>query len=239
MARIITRAVFFSLLVFSVGCGGKEGEEDPEPPVEPEKVEPINFGSATFGSVSDIDGNSYKTVVIGTATWMAENLRTTKFKNGDAITKLVAGSNWTRASTPGYFAYNDNADLIAVYGHLYNGYVKVDERGICPSGWHVPNTADWNAIGTALGGSGAAGGRMKEQGTAHWVTSNNADNSSGFTGLPGGSMYKGNLTDRGTDGYWWGAAPADFYYLTNLLVNLRHKSTAVMTEGLSIRCVKD
>jgi uncharacterized protein (TIGR02145 family) len=236
MARIISTVAFVSLLAFFPGCGG---EKDPEPTVEPSEVEPINFGSATFGSVSDIDGNSYKTVIIGTATWMAENLKTTKFKNGDAISKLAAGSQWLSATTPGYFAYNDDEGLISVYGHLYNGYAKNDERGVCPSGWHVPSSEEWNALGTALGGADLAGGRMKEQGTAHWVTTNNADNQSGFTGLPGGSMYKGFLTDKGTDGYWWSTNTGHFFYLTNLQTRLRHKDTAVINEGLSIRCVKD
>jgi uncharacterized protein (TIGR02145 family) len=240
MARNIPTIVFVSALAFFPGCSDKEeAAEEPAPPVTPTKVEPINFGSATFGSVSDIDGNTYKTVVIGTATWMAENLKTTKFKNGDAISKLPDGSEWLIASTPGYHNYNDHEGLISVYGHLYNCYVRIDPRGVCPSGWHAATPEDWNAIGVALGGAAAAGGRMKEQGTAHWVTSNNSDNQSGFTGVPGGSMYKGRVTDMGTDGYWWSTAEGDFFYLTNVEVNLRHKSTAVMNEGLSIRCVKD
>jgi uncharacterized protein (TIGR02145 family) len=240
MARFTLPIVFLLALAFFTGCGNKEEAADEPKPVDtPTKIEPINFGSATFGSVSDIDGNTYKTVVIGGATWMAQNLKTTKFKNGDPLLKLAAGSEWLTAGSSGYFAYNDHEGMISVYGYLYNGYAKSDARGVCPSGWHVAKPGDWTALAAALGGEGAAGGRMKEQGTAHWATINNSDNQSGFTGVPGGSMYRGALTDMGTDGYHWSTGDGDFFYLTNNQVDLRHKNTALMTEGLSIRCVKD
>jgi uncharacterized protein (TIGR02145 family) len=236
MKKIILMFGCVLSLAFFSRCGKDEG---PDPSsITPPEFEPINFGSATFGSVNDIDGNSYKTVTIGTATWMAENLRTTKFRNGDAITK-VAGNQWALTKNPEFYAYADNADLISLYGHLYNGYVKDDIRGACPAGWHLPTSAEWDAIAVALGGATSAGNKMKEQGTAHWISSNSSDNQSGFTGMPGGSMYQGRLTDLRADGYFWSATPGDFYYLTNTYPNLRTKNTALLSEGLAIRCVKD
>jgi len=235
MTKNILTLVCVSALALFPGCKG----EDPAPTITPPKFEPINFGSATFGSVNDIDGNSYKTVAIGAATWMAENLKATKFNNGDAISEGFDGTAWTATTTPAYYDYGTNQDVISLFGYLYNSYVKDDDRNVCPSGWHVPTPQDWSAVGTALGGASAAGGKMKEEGQSHWVASNNSDNSSGFTGMPAGSLHNGALSDTGTDGYWWSTAPGDFFYLTNSMSELRHKSSAALHEGLSIRCVKD
>jgi len=236
MTRNIWALVCLSALAFFSGC-----DKDEDPPTTPPTgtVEPINFGSATFGSVSDIDGNVYKTVIIGTATWMAENLKVTKFNNGDVIPKLGGGTTWTDTTTPAYYNFTDNANMITLYGHLYNSYVKDGARQVCPSGWHVATPEDWNKVGSDLGGSGVAGDKMKEQGTKHWSTANVSTNSSGFTGMPAGSLHNGGLADVGTDGYWWSTGANDFYYLTNTLPELRHKSSAALHEALSIRCVKD
>lgn len=234
MKKIILSLVCVVSLIFMSRCSKDVTDPLPEPP----DTQGLNFGNATFGSVNDIDGNTYRTITVGGATWMAQNLRTSKFKNGDVITK-VAGDKWALTTNPEYYAYADNASLIALYGHLYNGYVIEDTRGACPTGWHLPTSVEWEALGAALGGVSVAGNKMKEQGTAHWVATNASNNESGFTGTPGGSMYQARLTDLGTDGYYWSATVGDFYYLTNTDAHLRHKSTAVLSEGLAIRCVKD
>jgi uncharacterized protein (TIGR02145 family) len=228
----------FALVLFS-HCKNEDPSPNPNINVPAQNNEPIDFGSATYGSVTDGEGNSYKTIVIGNATWMAENLKVTKFRNGDAIDKGQEGSTWISTTTPAYYSYGDHQDQISLYGYLYNSFAKSDPRSVCPSGWHVPALEDWSSAATALGGSSIAGDKMKEKGKAHWITTNNSTNESGFTGMPGGSLHNGNLADVGTDGYWWSTGTGDFFYLTNSMAELRHKDTAAPDEALSIRCVKD
>lgn len=224
-----------TILILSVllNCSKKD-DSDPKP-----GFIPIDFGSSTFGTVSDNEGNSYKTITIGSATWMAENLRVLKYRNGDDIDKVPTGTVWEEHTTGGVFRYHDDANNQALYGYLYNSFAKTDPRGVCPSGWHIPASDEWEALAAQLGGIDEAGTKMKEAGTAHWITPGTGDNSSGFTGMPGGSIHNGLIADIGTDGYWWSAEDGNFYYLTYNFRSLRNKDTADPDEGLAIRCVKD
>lgn len=223
--------VLFSLLNLT-GCK----KEDDAVPVVPDPTV-INFGTHDFGSVQDIEGNTYRTIVIGSATWMAENLRTSK-TNADVSLKKYPGSDaWNALTSPAYFSYNDVQANIDLYGYLYNGYAK---DNVCPTGWHLPSNDEWVELANALGGIPVAGGKMKEEGTVHWSSPNRAaTNSSGFTSLPGGSIYRGNLTDVKTDAYWWSSETGIFYYTSSGNEELRTKQTAIPSEGLAIRCVKD
>jgi uncharacterized protein (TIGR02145 family) len=226
------------LCVDFAGCK-KDDDAAPTPRVTP-AAKPIIFGPSTFGSVKDVEGTEYKTIVIGSKTWMAENLKTGTYQDGTAIQKGLSQSDWTQTTSGAVCNYEDNATNTTLYGSLYNEYVKTDSRKVCPVGWHIPSGSEWLELASHLGGIGIAGGKMKETGTTHWIVSNaGADNASGFTGLPGGSRHKGSFNDMGTDGYWWSSAPSDFFYLTNSETALRTKSTALPDEGLSIRCVKD
>lgn len=227
-------ALLCLLTALFTGCGK---DEEPAPQDNKPVHVPTNFGSATFGSVTDMEGNTYKTIVIGEETWMAENLRVTKFQNGDPIENINSGTPWMASESPAYYNYNGDADRISLYGHLYNSYVREDERNVCPSGWHVPSATEWRAIDDVLGDD--AGNKMKEEGTAHWITKNESTNESGFTGMPGGSIHNGALTDLGTDGYWWSTSGGNFFYLTNTMSEVRSKNTAAKISGLAIRCVQD
>ena len=142
------------------------------------------------GTVSDIDGNTYKTVTIGTQTWMAENLRVARYKNGTEIPLVTDETDWAALSTPGYCWYNnDEATYKANYGALYNWYT-VSTSNLCPTGWHVPTDAEWTTLTTYLGGESVAGGKLKETGTTHWTSPNTgATNESGFTVLPEGVRW--------------------------------------------------
>jgi len=198
-----------------------------------------------YGAVSDIEGNSYKTVVIGNNTWMAENLKTTKYQDGSPITTGLDNSSWIGSSEGAYMDYNRTSSNGDKFGHLYNGLAASDPRNVCPAGWHVPSAAEWNAMADNLGGGSVAGGRMKDV-SDDWASPNlEADNRSGFSGLPGGSFYSagsagaGIFSDMGTDGYWWSSDAPTFFYLTNDQTLLRTKSTATQSDGLSIRCVKN
>jgi uncharacterized protein (TIGR02145 family) len=143
------------------------------------------------GTVTDIDGNTYVTVKIGEQWWMAENLRVTKDPSGALIES---------------HAPNNDEGLIPTYGRLYtwdvvmNGATQPGAQGIAPDGWHIPSDAEWDTLFDFLGGDSVAGGRLKETGTAHWDPPNaGATNSSGFSGLPAGSLGEG----LGVGGHYW------------------------------------
>ena len=159
-------------------------------------------------TLTDIDGNVYKTVTIGTQTWMAENLKVTHYRNGDPITYVTDNGVWAAQNDvfAGYGAYCwPNGDMANkdVYGALYNGYTVFDSRNIAPVGWHVPSLDEWKTIINYLGGESVAGGKLKETGTLHWTIPNtDATNKTCFSALPGGSRTKdtGTYTNFGTMG---------------------------------------
>lgn len=190
----------------------------------------------TYGSVTDIDGNVYKTITIGTQTWMAENLKTTKYNDGTDIPNVTDNAAWAALSTPAYCWYNNDATNKATYGALYNRYaVNIGE--LAPTGWHVATYAEWNTLITYLGGSSTAGGRLKETGTGNWESPNTgATNDSGFTALPGGWRGSGQ---QGYLGLWW-LANSD----TQLRYNYSNADNVIgrviyYTDGKSVRCIKD
>ena len=147
----------------------------------------------------DIDGNIYHTLLIGTQLWMAENLKTTKFKNGDTI------PYWNNSTSRGYCWYNHDSTYKNTYGALYNYYTSSDSRSICPPGWHIPSVEDWTTLINYLGGDSVAGGKLKEAGTTHWNSPNTgATNIVGFTALPGGARdCSNNFINMGSGcGFW-------------------------------------
>ena len=161
------------------------------------------------GSISDLDGNVYKTVQIGTQVWMAENLKTTKYNNGTAIPNISDSIAWKNLTTGAYCWYNNSVVNKSNYGSLYN-YYAVNTGNVCPSGWHVPSNEEWDILITFLGGQALAGGKMKEAGNIHWIAPNTgATNSSVFKALPSGSRrfepfygYHAFNWLR-SDGVWW------------------------------------
>ncbi|MRS02493.1 hypothetical protein EG832_04585, partial [bacterium] len=213
-------------------------------------VSPIMFNSGlVYGSIADVEGNIYKTIQIGTQTWMAENLRTTRFTDGTLIPDVTDDLGWENLTTPGYCWYDNNPSSFKdTYGALYNWYTANSGK-ICPTGWHVPTTAEWNILSGYLGIDG--GGKMKETGTTTWVDPNTgASNTSGFTAIPGGSRSTYYLEYRyssfGFLGYtssWWSTTE----YMHNLgygfLLQSKESVLAIFgaskVDGLSIRCVKN
>src|SRR5664280_2965928 len=121
--------------------------------------------------VRDGDGNLYNTITIGTQVWMAENLKATKYLNGEIIGTTTA--NILEESSPKYqWAYGNDENNVPTYGRLYTWYAVTDSRSVCPTGWHVPIDTEWNALTTYLGGESVAAGKQKETGTTHWTTPN-------------------------------------------------------------------
>jgi len=201
----------------------------------------------TYGTVTDIDGNVYKTISIGTQTWMAENLKVTRYRNGDSISKITDATPWSDLTAGAYCVYSNNSDKGAIYGKLYNWYSLIDSRNICPNGWHVPTDTEWETLYSYLGGYvSITSNKMRETGITHWAYINDgATNVSGFTAIPGGMRDFGGLfTDVGQMGFWWSSAPAGdyynldavYYYLDNSGVN---RGVGSKKNGMSVRCVKD
>jgi beta-glucosidase len=205
---------------------------------------PYGYGLSYGAVVTDIDGNTYHTVTIGTQVWMVENLKTTKFNDGTAIPLVTDGAAWSNLTTPGYCWYNDSASYGNTYGALYNWYT-VNTGKLAPTGWHVPAESEWAALDTYLGGYNVDGGALKESGTAHWLSPNaGATNSSGFSALPAGCL-NGAFMDIGSKAYWWTStvcASVDCAYDRGLdysNVQMIHNSGNAKTMGFSVRCVKD
>jgi len=193
----------------------------------------------TYGTVTDIEGNVYKTITIGTQTWMAENLKTTKYRDGTSIPNVTDNSAWQNLTTGAYCHYNNDIANVAVYGELYNWYA-VDTRKICPEGWRVPEDAEWTTLTNYLGGESVAGGKLKETGFNHWQSPNEgATNVSGFTALPGSSRSDyGSFDGIGTEGRFWGKSSSTSW-LRRVSVNYDEvdRWNGNSKYGYSIRCI--
>jgi uncharacterized protein (TIGR02145 family) len=210
-----------------------------------------------IGEMTDQDGNTYPTVIIGTQEWMAKNLRVTTFDNGDDISLIgndAAGdAAWNTANYGAYAVYDTTGTgypsfEVNEFGYLYNWYAVNDGRGLCPDGWHVPSgddvSSEWKTLTDFLGGLSVAGGPMKEAGTAHWTSPNTgATNSSGFTGLPGGvRSTSGAFFNFGNFGYWWSSTESGASaWSRSLLYNFGNvdRSSNDKRFGFSVRCVRD
>jgi len=151
-------------------------------------------------TVTDVDGNIYHTITIGTQTWMVENLRTTKYKDGTPIA-VISGYHSTN---PGYSTYANSSSNKTIYGLLYNWYA-VDTGNLAPEGWRILTSNDWETLIEYLGGFEDAGSKLKESGTIHWESPNNDAMDWGFTALPGGIRDGGSATFRTLKyrGWWW------------------------------------
>ena len=199
----------------------------------------------TYGTVTDVEGNIYKTITIGTQTWMAENLKVTHYRNGKPIQNITIDTIWYKLTTGAYCDYEYNGSNSIIYGKLYNCYAVQDSQNIAPIGWHIPTSTDWITLQDYLGGQSFGGGKLKEISTKHWKSPNSgASNESGFTALPGGRRDK-TFNNIGSDGYWWSSSNippkntnATFMTVTNQIPWLMI-SCDVKSSGFSVRCIKD
>lgn len=199
---------------------------------------------AEQNNTSDIEGNIYETVTIGSQVWMKQNLRTTRFNSGEQI--ATTNQDLTDAQGASYqWAANNDINLLSNYGRLYTWYAVTDSRNLCPCGWHVPDNDEWSELIEYLGGEEVAGGKLKESGTSHWLSPNvSADNSSGFTALPAGIRdYNANFVWYETSATFWSSSDngdEDSFYYT-----LDHGMSEIVSDvysknaGFSVRCVKD
>ena len=200
-------------------------------------------------NITDSEGNSYKTVTIGTQQWMAENLKVSKYNDGTAIPNITDNSQWQTNTTGAWCNNKNDAVNNTKYGKLYNWYAvnktSNGNKNVCPTGWHVPTDAEWTVLTDYLGGLTVSGGKMKEEGTTSWNSPNTeATNTSLFTGLPGGYRdFFANYYYIGDYGYWWSSSEHDTYgawyrYLNKYNGNAnRNYFNKVI--GLSVRCLRD
>jgi len=197
-------------------------------------------------SVTDIEGNSYPIVKIGTQTWMASNLKTTKLNDGTAIALKETVNDWINSGTQGTYCWYDNNQTshASAYGALYNWY-NVNTGKLCPVGWKVPTDQDWTTLTTYLGGDAAAGPKLKESGTSHWITTSAAiTNESGFTARPGGfrHIYADFTGINNYAGWWTNTEMGTGHVWIRYIVSNPHtlqKTNVLKTEGHSVRCIKE
>ncbi len=205
-------------------------------------------------NVKDIDGNSYKTVRIGDQIWMAENLKVTQYRYGQAYIWNITGDDKFYERDEGAFCNYNNikeTTLVDIYGRLYNWYAVNDKRGLAPRGWHVPTDEEWQDLCVFLGD--LAGGKLKttgmiENGSGLWHKPNiGATNESGFNALPGGirGSYKAGCKNIGYDGYFWSSSDYRGGATTAWSRKLSCDNTEITrsnhskSAGYSVRCIRD
>ena len=219
-----------------------------------------NSSGTTYGQelsfitpVTDIEGNMYKTVVIGSKVWMAENLKVTKLNEDTDIAHTPEAVDWIVLTGAGYCWYNNDPDYNKpIYGALYNWYAA-SNANICPTGWHVPTDEEFNAMEVTLGLDQADVNTWGWRGTDHgskmksttgWSTDENGTNTSGFTALPGGYRFYSDGTYQGqnTYEYFWTATQHDddrgWYRLLEGSKTQVYKDTGNKRAGKAIRGIK-
>jgi uncharacterized protein (TIGR02145 family) len=219
-----------------------------------------NPGWLNCGTVTDIDGNIYETITIGTQCWMKSNLKVTHYRNGDQITFVTSYSEWSNITTGAYCNLNHESSNSIIYGRLYNWYAVADNRNIAPEGWHIPSDAEWTILTDYLKNNGYG-----YQGNDDHIAKAMADsscwfnyptpgtpgnnltsnNSSGFSARPGGCLTTTNsfIWTEGKGGFWWTSTVDSsdvawhrhFYHWQPEVY--RYSSSKKF--GLSVRCIKD
>ncbi|MCZ2393097.1 MAG: fibrobacter succinogenes major paralogous domain-containing protein [Chitinophagales bacterium] len=215
----------------------------------------------SYGSVIDIDGNTYATIQIGNQTWMAENLKTSKYNDGTPIQIVTDSTAWASLTTGAWSYYDNNTFYNDIYGKLYNWHA-VNTGKLCPQGWHISSDVEWLQLTIYLGANTVAGDKMKSTGTITkstglWEDSEYtiATNESGFTGLPSGCRHGHGVFSKvssfggiGTQGKWWTSTEQDTYralyrslsaFNNFVLGGEAYKQGLSKGSGLSCRCVKD
>ena len=225
------------------GYGNDNGDTNGDEDLENEG------GNDTTAQLTDIVGNVYKTVVIGDQHWMAENLKVTKYRNGDNITHILKNSTvsfaWNNNTDGAYGYYNDIAANRDTYGMLYNWYALDNSTGryICPQGWHVPTDSEFSDLVDELGSD--PGAKLKEKGTVHWSSDPGTSNSSEFTALPAGNRiaYSGFDYNLGTRAFFWTSSStgstAKYLYLRDDNSSIFSGGSSSKNSGFSIRCLED
>lgn len=195
--------------------------------------------------IKDGDGNSYKSITIGTQIWLTENLKTTSYNDGTAIPLVQDSITWMNLTAPGYCWYRNNDIYFNFnYGALYNWYV-INTGKLCPAGWHVPSNSEWTTLVSFLGEDPYAAEKLKEVGELHWIVGMmGGSNTSGFTALPAG-LRDGiaQFNGIGAAAFWWtSTVDADGTIWDRGVGSFDTKVNQYnpkKTVGISVRCLKD
>jgi uncharacterized protein (TIGR02145 family) len=225
----------------------------------------VHNPTISYGTMTDQEGNTYKTVVIGEQEWMAENLNTGVYRNGDEIPEVPGADDWDGFTEGAWVYQNNDINLACPFGKLYNWVACDDSRGLCPSGWHVPDNGEWRALISYLDPSASAnnnwsnlaGDALKstgtiEEGTGWWHpelfgegTLNNT-NSSGFSGIPGDHRYAGGtFYEIGYLGGWWSSTGVEWPAVTMRSVLTLDSGPSAgfgykpYLNAYSVRCIRD
>ncbi len=219
-------------------------------------------GVVSCGTVTDIDGTTYDAVQIDSQCWMAENLRTSSYRDGSTIKNITDDLAWGPETSGARAYYNNNADNAEPFGMIYNWYAVDDPRGLCPDGWRVPIDEDWKTLELAVGmpqseiddtghrggdSSANPGGTLKSTGTEYWLEPNEgATNTTGFSAYPGGDRNPGpeepGFWSMGRSAYFWTATETSDENAWNR--GLSYAQTSIFRTapaknwGFSVRCVQ-
>jgi len=211
-------------------------------------------------TVKDIDGNVYHTVTIGTQVWIVENLNVTKYNDGTEIPHVFDNDEWRNLTTGAYCNYDNYKSNASIYGRLYNWYA-LNTGKLCPKGWHVPSSAEWYILKEYLTNNGygyeGSGDDIAKSlaDTSGWRSSDKAgdvgndqasNNSSGFSGLPGGNREpEGMYSFMHDSGYWWSISESEYntssaYIRRLFFLGDQFEGWSLPKKyGLSVRCIKD
>lgn len=233
--------IMVAVMIFlNTGCSKEEQEKQP-----------------ITDTVEDIDGNVYKTILIGDQWWMAENLRVTTMNDGRDIVGGLNNADWEAATEPAWAVYphlqleglDSDQEVLESYGALYN-WEAARSVHICPVGWRLPDSQDWDILFEYTGGSTLAGknlrsARITPEVHPRWDIAEQPIDEFGFSALPAGQRdIHGDFAEAGEMGLWWkkdGVPTYDSHYIY-ISVTKDHVSTiseTTTTAGLSIRCLKN
>jgi uncharacterized protein (TIGR02145 family) len=196
--------------------------------------------------VTDIDGNKYRTVIIGNNEWMAENLQVTKYNDGAIILNgnALSDGQWADLGTSACTDYNKVVANSSQYGKLYNWYAVNDPRNICPIGWHIATDAEWTILVNIAGGTDLAGGRLKESGTSNWNSPNiGATDELSFKVLPAGFRNRSGYFLLGSVSMFWSSSETGqqsfWRYEIQSVTTKVLRVSSLPEEGYSVRCIKN
>ncbi len=197
-------------------------------------------------TIVDLDGNVYHAVTIGSQIWLVENLKTTKYRNGDPIQFVPDGVQWSNLTSSAYCNVLGDQSISCTYGRMYNGYAVSDARNIAPEGWHIPTILEWETLFNYLGGASIAGAKLKDSTLIYWKYPNTgATNEAHFFALPSGgrnAAYEGRYDEQFLVAHYWSSTDT---LSGKLVVEIHHKSESTgmqhlgLKNGFCIRCVKD
>jgi len=255
--KLFPFCVIYFVFSFTTSCGNTD---------EPQNTDIVFNSNLKYGNVKDIDGNVYKTISIGTQIWMAENLKTTRYRNGDTIPNVKSNNMWDGLNTGALCTYNNttNKDSILRFGRLYNWYALNDKRLIAPIGWHIPTDTEWQTLQDFLSivSYNSPYGKSTEDiskslaSTSGWLASTviasvgdnlTKNNNSGFTAMPGGFRIDyGNFREINTTCIFFGLG-TNVHYSKDYFIGFSNTDSNIgiygyggmKQSGFSVRCVKD